>query len=747
MGSTTDRVNSLLGQVRSYTVLDLHVVPIHGMENGQCTCGDENCDRPGKHPLLPRGVFSASVDYDWLESIFRAFPNSNLGIATGRISGILLLDLDTQEAIDLARKQGLPKTWAFRTGKGEQYAFRYPKIGEDYRIQNAVQLAPGMDIRSDGGYSVVPESTHYTGKIYTWIHPPETTELVDVPKWLMDKLIVKDTTASNTYKPEDEAEIITQGGRNEYLFKIGTQMRAARFVSEEIRLVLQERNMRSCDPPLSESEVNNVVESIVTHYPPGIDDSIEKEVEEHLGPIDQLPKLMLEAPLTDSGNAECLAELFHADYRSTKTMVKYKTDSKGLFHWNGKIWEEDVHRSFRDRAKWISRGRRQVSKNAETVEARRKLYQFAMLSENKRKLEDMCDLASTDDRISKNADTWDSNPLILMVNNGIINLETGTFTEPKREDYITKIAPVVYDDLAECPIWEATLKEIFSDNLDIIPYIQRVFGYCLTGMTEMQTMWFWYGGGSNGKSTILNALKALLGDGQYSATTNFSTFDTRNDNGRNDGLAELRGARFVTASEGEQGRSVAEAKIKQVLSTDGITCRFLHNNFFTYYPTFKMILASNHLPRIQGTDRGIWRRVHIVPFNQSFEGREDFHLEEKLKAEHSGILNWCLAGLADFWSKGGFDPPQIVLYSTKNLESQSDNFQQWFDERVTPQSGSTMRRSPAYLDYRNYIRTSGEPPISKMEWTNRMKSLGVLFNQKVRGDLAAAGWRMDSETY
>src|SRR4051812_48828084 len=103
MSSTTDRVNSLLGQVRSYSVLGLHVVPIQGIVDGRCTCGDENCDRPGKHPLLPRGVFAASTDYDWLESIFRAHPTANLGIATGRISGILLLDLDSQEAIDLAR--------------------------------------------------------------------------------------------------------------------------------------------------------------------------------------------------------------------------------------------------------------------------------------------------------------------------------------------------------------------------------------------------------------------------------------------------------------------------------------------------------------------------------------------------------------------------------------------------------------------------------------------------------------------
>jgi len=743
----SSHVEAVLAHVRVYVALGLNVLITHGMLDGRCTCGNENCSTPGKHPLHSNGVYGATTDLEWLEDQYRAFPNSNVGIAMGRESGILALDLDTPQAIDAVRKQGIPSTWKFTTGKGEQHLFRYPDIQEELYIQNAVQLAPGVDIRSDGGYSVVPPSNHYSGKKYYWVVDPEAGPPAELPQWIRDMLVLKNKSATNTNVGADEhAEIQTEGGRNDYLFKIGTSMRTARFSGEEIRLVLQERNMRSCSPPLDKDEVDQIIDSIIQRYAPGVHDEATKQVTEKFGEISKLPIILLNAPKTDSGNSECLVEMFGVDFRSCRAMTKTKSESKGMFHWNGSIWEEDNYRQFRQSAMWTARARKAISINAETVEERKRLYKFANDSENLGKLEAMCELASANDAVSTKESVWDTDPLKISVANGTLNLKEGTFEEPSRLDYITKQTPVIYDEHKECPIWEKTLGEIFLDNPEIVPYIQRVFGYSLTGLTDQHLMWFWYGAGANGKSTILNVIKALLGD--LAATTSFSTFDTKNDNGRNDGLAELRGKRFVAASEGEQGRSIAEAKIKLVVSSDEVSCRFLFNNLFTYKPTYKVILASNHLPEIKGTDKGIWRRVHLVPFNQTFEGENrDQDLEAKLMGELSGILNWCLRGLTDFWERGGIDPPAAVLYSTRNLEDRSDLFQQWFEERLTPSEGSIIRRSTAYLDYRNYLRTSGEHPIAKMAWTARMEEMGVNFNAKVRGDYSVKGWRLDSEVY
>ena len=739
-------VEAVLAHVRVYVKLGLNVLLVHGIMDGKCTCGLENCSTPGKHPVHSNGVYGATTDIDWLEDQYRAFPHSNVAVAMGRDSGIIALDLDTPEAIEVVRKMGVPLTWKFTTGKGEQHLFKYPKMQAELYVQNAVQLAPGIDIRSDGGYSVVPPSQHYSGRQYYWTADPEQTECRDLPEWLREKLIIKNKSATSSSTADDHLEIQVEGGRNDYLFKLGTHMRAARFAGEEIRIVLHERNMRVCSPPLKEEEVNKIAESITQRYGPGINDDATQAVEEKLGEVEKLPTILLTAPRTDSGNSECLVELFGQDFRACRAMTKTKSESKGMFWWNGSIWQEDTTRKFRDCAMWTARGRRAISINAETVEERKRLYKFATDSENLGKLESMCELASANDAIATKESQWDTDPLKLTVANGTINLQTGSFDEPKREDYITKQSPVVFDENAECPLWEKTLSEVFADNLEIVPYLQRVFGYSLTGMTDQHVMWFWYGQGANGKSTILNIIKALLGD--LAATTSFSTFDTKNDNGRNDGLAELRGKRFVAASEGEQGRSIAEAKIKLVVSNDEVSCRFLFNNLFTYKPTYKVILASNHLPEIKGTDKGIWRRVHIVPFNQTFEGEnKDPDLETKLLEELSGILNWCLRGLQDFWERDGVDPPAAVVYSTRSLEQQSDMFEQWFEERLTPSDTVQIRKSTAYLDYRTYLRTSGEHPIGKMSWTARMEEMGVTFNAKVRGDYAAKGWKLDSEVY
>lgn len=744
--AASSHVESVLAHVRVYTRLGLNILLVHGFVDGQCTCGSPQCSSPGKHPLHSNGVYGATTDLSWLEAQLNAFPHSNIAIAAGKDSGIIFLDLDTPEAIEAVRKQGIPLTWKFTTGKGEQHIFKYPNLPDELYVQNAVQIAPGIDIRSDGGYSVVPPSNHYSGRKYYWGADPETHELMDIPQWLYDKLIIKNKSASSNTQLTEHAQIQTEGGRNDYLFKVGTSMRAARFSGEEIRLVLHERNMRSCSPPLPEDEVNDIIDSIVQRYAPGVHDEMSEKVREKLGDVESLPIILLNAPLSDSGNAECLIDLFGQDFRSCKAMTKTKSESKGIFHWNGSIWQEDITREFRTCALWTARGRKTISQNAETVEERKRLYKFSNDSENVGKLEAMCELASTNPAVAVPESTWDTNPLKLSVLNGTINLENGQFEEPSREDFITKQANVAYDENAECPLWEKTVSEIFADNPEIVPYIQRVFGYSLTGMTDQHLMWFWYGGGANGKSTILNTFKALLGD--LAATTSFSTFDTKNDNGRNDGLAELRGKRFVAASEGEQGRSIAEAKIKLVVSNDEVSCRFLFNNLFTYRPTYKVILASNHLPEIKGTDKGIWRRVHLVPFNQTFEGdARDPDLEKKLLDELSGILNWCLRGLQDFWERGGVDPPAVVLYSTRNLETRSDLFQQWFEERLTPKEESVLRKGSAYLDYRTYLRTSGESPLAKMAWSARMEEMGVLFSTKARGDYTAKGWRLDNEIF
>ena len=182
-------------------------------------------------------------------------------------------------------------------------------------------------------------------------------------------------------------------------------------------------------------------------------------------------------------------------------------------------------------------------------------------------------------------------------------------------------------------------------------------GYALSGDVSEQCLFILWGTGANGKSTFLNVLQYLFGD--YACSTMIETFMKKNSEQSND-LARLKGARFVTTSEIEQGKQMSESLIKTVTGEDDLTARFLYGEYFSFKPTFKIFMATNHKPKIRGADNGIWRRIKMIPFTVTIlPEQRDKKLTEKLIAENSGILNWLIKGYA-MWKKEGLEEPQAV---------------------------------------------------------------------------------------
>lgn len=448
--------------------------------------------------------------------------------------------------------------------------------------------------------------------------------------------------------------------------------------------------------------------------------------------------------MSDAGNAECLVALVGDEFRSCKAIAAQGRESKGIFHWNGHVWNEDTTRAFRDQAKWTARARRILGDQLPTKQERATMRNWAESSENLYKLEAACEIASTDPALLVDPELWDADPLRLGVLNGVIDFRTGGFVPPDPNDYITQVAAVEFNPEARSILWERVIFEIFEDQPEVVSYMQRVLGYMLTGLTSEHVMWFWYGSGANGKSTIINVMNALLGT--MAGTASFSTFDDRNDNDKGDDLAILRGKRFVAASEGERQRRIAEAKIKTVVSSDRIRCRFLYGTFFEYRPTWKLVLATNHLPEVKGTDSGIWRRIHMVQFNQSFEGnRRDRDLEIKLRRELSGIFNWCLAGLKDYLTRGGFDPPESVAKSTTEMRTENDTVAQWFEEAMLRDEGESLERAEGFQHYKRWCQDNGDWPIGRASWQKRLESLGIKFSRNERGRNLARGWKINHD--
>ena len=283
-------------------------------------------------------------------------------------------------------------------------------------------------------------------------------------------------------------------------------------------------------------------------------------------------------------------------------------------------------------------------------------------------------LARADRRHAMTVDDWDKDSWVLNTPTGIVDLQTGNMLPHDPERYITKVTAT--SPGGACPRWLQFLDEITGKDKELRLFLQRVAGYSLTGSTKEHALFFAYGTGGNGKGVFLNTLSAILAD--YAAVAPMEAFLATNVERHPTDLAGLRGARLVTSQETEEGRRWAESKIKALTGGDPITARFMRQDFFTYQPAFKLVIAGNHKPALRGVDEAIRRRFHLIPFVVTFAD-PDRDLPEKLKAEWPGILQWMIAGCLA-WQRDGLNPPAIVRSATETYLSEEDALAKWIED-------------------------------------------------------------------
>lgn len=257
---------------------------------------------------------------------------------------------------------------------------------------------------------------------------------------------------------------------------------------------------------------------------------------------------------------------------------------------------------------------------------------------------------------------FDAKVHLLAVRNGVIDLRSGELLPHDPNLLITRRVDVDYDPDAEAPRWLSFLEEIFPGQPEMPAYIQRLVGYGITGLITEQVFIVLHGKGATGKSTLVNTLGNLFD--AISVVTPFSTFEQKQSSGgANADIAALGGARLVFASEGEQGKRMAEATLKTLTGGDKVTARFFYKDFFTFTPQFLPFLTTNHKPRFDGVDDGLWRRVRLVEFKRQFAKHErDRNLERELRTEavQQGILAWAVAGSIEWFNKGLQDPDRVT---------------------------------------------------------------------------------------
>jgi putative DNA primase/helicase len=313
-------------------------------------------------------------------------------------------------------------------------------------------------------------------------------------------------------------------------------------------------------------------------------------------------------------------------------------------------------------------------------------------------------MARSDRRLAATVEQWDADPRLLNTPDGVIDLRTGKMRKHRADDYITRMTAVA--PTGACPLWHAFLDRITGGDKALQEYLQRVCGYALTGLTREHALFFLYGTGANGKGTFINTIAGILGD--YHRTAPIETFTVVYLDRHPTDLAGLRGARLVTATETEEGRHWAEAKIKTLTGGDTISARFMRQDFFEYTPQFKLIISGNHKPGLRSVDEAIRRRFNLLPCTVTIpEHERDKELGEKLKAETAAILQWMIKGCLD-WQERGLAPPDAVTAATAAYLEAQDSFSSWLDECCDRDPNAWERSLALFESWKIFAERGGQ---------------------------------------
>jgi putative DNA primase/helicase len=331
--------------------------------------------------------------------------------------------------------------------------------------------------------------------------------------------------------------------------------------------------------------------------------------------------------------------------------------------------------------------------------------------------------ARADPVFATTAEFWDRDPMLLGTPSGVVDLRTGRRRASRPEEGFTKSTAVAPADNADCPLWTRFLSEATGGDVEMIRFLRQWCGYSLTGDTREHALVFVCGPGGNGKSVFLNVLTGILGD--YATTATMDAFIAAHGDRHSTDLAMLRGARLVTASETEEGRQWAEARIKQLTGGDPITARFMRQDNFTFIPQFKLTIVGNHKPTLRTVDDAHRRRFNLVPFNHK-PATPDHQLEQKLRAEWPAILQWAIQGCMD-WRASGLVRPSAVVKATADYFSDQDLLAQWLAEECDAEPGNRYKCATSatlFASWSTYASQAGEHSGNRKSFAEQLERRG-----------------------
>lgn len=456
---------------------------------------------------------------------------------------------------------------------------------------------------------------------------------------------------------------------------------------------------------------------------------------------------------SDAGNVAILAEQTGGDLR-------YVYETKQWICWCGKRWNPDPARIFLRKAtlgvaehylRDAKRYREQARADGTDAKDRKLLERLADHAEswarhcrNERALSAMVTFAQQDARFTLSQGQLDKNPLLFGVNNGVIDLRTGALRPDSRDDFVTKRSPIDWTNDATAPRWIEFVGEITATPDPINPkkgtprpnlarYVQRMLGYCLTGKTTEQKLFLAIGDGSNGKNVLLDTVRDIMGT--YATPIAAEALMARkyeSDAERpTPGARMLAGARLAVASESRETASLDTNLVKRLTGESKLVTRGLHENTFAFDVTHKLVLMTNHMPRLDAVDDATRGRLHLIPFDRQWnrpghpnrnpllpDGDKD--MLAKLQKESPGILRWLVDG-AVAYLRDGLEPPIEVASKTSSYFDEQDAFTQWLAGFEHAPAKEGMLASDLLGNFRYYCLGTGTAEVSQIAFAKKLK--------------------------
>lgn len=698
---------------------------------------------PGTHGLL-----EATTDPETIRGWWRRWPRANVAIACGR--GLVVIDLDTYKDgfADIPAGWILPVTLAATTARGGRHLY--------FAYEGELQSRPekdGLCVKASGGYVVAPPSTCYGGH-YAWVD--EAQPLATLPERVAQEL--RSAKSRNPAAPalagaEREStgafwlakalERARAGARNDTGLWLACQLRDNGCTDPEGTMLQYAAVVHDWDSPYyTDREALATWRSVQrkparepahatqpTPFRPKLVSPPPPAPPDEGGQEPPRPAWSAEGECTDMGNARRFVARHGQDVRHVATWNQWLI-------WDGKRWKRDNSGEAERLAKETVVSIYQEAADSPDINQQKALAKWAIKSQADARIKAMLSVVQTEPEIACVSEAFDNHPWLLTVDNGTLDLRTGELMPHDRGHLITRLAPVTYDPDADCPTWVSFLFRIMGRDIDLVEFLQRAIGYSLTDDTGEQVLFLLHGSGQNGKSVLLAALEGIMGD--YGIQTPTTTLMAKRDNSIPNDVARLKGARFVKAIETEEGQQLAESLVKQMTGGDMLSARFMRGEWFDFRPSFKLWLAANHLPRVRGSDDGIWRRIRYIPFAvQIPEGERDNKLGEKLRAEYSGILAWAVKGCLE-WQKSGLGYPDRIRQATSQYREQMDQLGRFIADCCVLGPTLEVQGKALRSFYETWCQDNGERPRSQIWLGLELQRMGI---QKYRDSSNASRFR------